>query len=308
MKIAIIHNPKAGEDDGGAEELREAWEAAGHDVAYRSSKEDRWDEVLGCSLDLLVVAGGDGTVAKVLLALAEAPGELAKSLDVAVAPMGTANNIATSLGLPAAVPSGFLDEVARGRRRTYDLPLAASGGRSSRFVESFGGGLFAGLLAEAVARQERGVSDKTVGSALDLLSELLDRAATQPWGVTVDGRDLSGAYVAVEVLNVGHVGPNVALAPEADPGDGLVDVVLVGAQDVEAIASNIDARRRDEPAPALELARHRAPSVEVTVPLGVELHVDDRILSSDPQILGREPRTVTVRTDGRGIRRLTVPK
>jgi diacylglycerol kinase (ATP) len=45
--------------------------------------------------------------------------------------------------------------------------------------------------------------------------------------LTLDDRDLSGEYLLLEALNIRYIGPNLCLAPGADPGDGLFDVVLV---------------------------------------------------------------------------------
>ena len=91
MKIALIANPSAG---GGqdADELVRALTDAGHEVRHRSSGDD-WTDLLQDPGDLLVAAGGDGTVRDVARAAAEA------RLPFAVLPFGTANNISKSLGL-----------------------------------------------------------------------------------------------------------------------------------------------------------------------------------------------------------------
>ena len=47
--------------------------------------------------------------------------------------------------------------------------------------------------------------------------------------ITLDGEDLSGEYILLEVMNIQHIGPSLHLAPDANPGDGLLDVVLVKA-------------------------------------------------------------------------------
>jgi diacylglycerol kinase family enzyme len=56
------------------------------------------------------------------------------------------------------------------------------------------------------------------------------------YGVEVDGRDLSGEYVLVEVMNVPLIGPRLALSPTSDPGDGCFEVVLVAEHERSVLA------------------------------------------------------------------------
>ena len=44
--------------------------------------------------------------------------------------------------------------------------------------------------------------------------------------IIFDNRDLSGRYILLEAMNIHSVGPNFWLAPPADPGDGLLDLVI----------------------------------------------------------------------------------
>ena len=62
-------HPKSGDDDHEAEHLIEPIRDAGHDVSYHQSRKG-WEASLDRALDLVVVAGGDGTVAQVARATA----------------------------------------------------------------------------------------------------------------------------------------------------------------------------------------------------------------------------------------------
>ena len=62
-------------------------------MKYQSCKEKKWKKVLKKPCDIVAVAGGDGTVGKVARELIE------KRIPIAVLPLGTANNIAKSLGI-----------------------------------------------------------------------------------------------------------------------------------------------------------------------------------------------------------------
>src|SRR5688572_33369957 len=94
MRVTLIHNPNAGADQPpSAAELRQLIKDAGHDISYQSSKEDGWKSALKKETDLIAVAGGDGTVARVARRVA------GRGVPMAILPLGTANNIANSLGI-----------------------------------------------------------------------------------------------------------------------------------------------------------------------------------------------------------------
>ena len=64
MRITLIHNPVSGRRRGtSARSLERLLEDAGHEVRYQSSKEKGFKRALKEPADLVVVAGGDGTVA-----------------------------------------------------------------------------------------------------------------------------------------------------------------------------------------------------------------------------------------------------
>ncbi len=110
-----------------------------------------------------------------------------------------------------------------------------------------------------------------------LLRRLLETAEPLRWKVTVDGEDRSGDYLAVEVLNTPFVGPSVPLSADADPGDGLLDVVTVRASDRHALIRYCDERLEhivDIP-PTLRVDRGR--HVVFTPPPEVSLRVDDSL-------------------------------
>ena len=90
--------------------------------------------------------------------------------------------------------------------------------------------------------------------------------------VRADGDDLSGNYVAVEVMNIAAIGPRIVLAPDANPGDKLLDLVLVRERDREALAAYIHADGwRDVDPP---VATRRVRCVELEWP-AQDAHLDD---------------------------------
>ncbi len=94
MRVTLVHNPKSGKHQKTSKrELLDLLSAAGHETTYQSTKKHDWKQSMEEPGELVVIAGGDGTIAKVLKLLA------GRHIPVAVLPTGTSNNIAISLGL-----------------------------------------------------------------------------------------------------------------------------------------------------------------------------------------------------------------
>jgi diacylglycerol kinase (ATP) len=275
VNITLMHNPGAGSGDEQPHDLVAALAAAGHTVRYHSTKSNGWRDELAEAADLIVAAGGDGTVGRILLAM---PGGAAP---VTVLPSGSANNIARALGSAGHDPGDLARAWTRGAITRFDIGEVRGGGNATRFVESAGGGLF----AEALVRAE-GFEDEPGGEAkrrhgLKLLVAAIAATPVRRWGVTADGKDLSGEHIAVEAMNIGEIGPNLPLAPGADPGDGRLDLVLVPREARDALAAFALARIEGRAAPDLDLTIRRVRVVEFTVPEGCPFHVDDTLWPGD---------------------------
>ena len=269
MRVTLLHNPEAGEEDHRRDELVTFLAAEGHDVRYQSTKEGSWEDVLREPAELVVAAGGDGTVIKVFKRLA------GSRTPVTILPAGSANNIARSLGFADADLADLVRAWPRARTRRHDLGEATAGGKRKFFVECMGAGLFGALLDRAADMDAELQGDEKVALSLRLLARVVEEAEPLEIAVALDDLDLSGEYLAVEAMNARELGPNVPLAPEADPSDGELDVVLIAPGERAALAGYVAARLDGgEPdPPALTLRRGRRLSLEASGE--PYLHVDD---------------------------------
>jgi diacylglycerol kinase (ATP) len=64
MKIALFHNPRAGNSMLNAKKLVRQFESARYEVVYASIREKNWEKTLSEPVDRVVIAGGDGTVSR----------------------------------------------------------------------------------------------------------------------------------------------------------------------------------------------------------------------------------------------------
>ena len=289
MRVTLIHNPTAGEDDHAADALRSLVAEAGHEVSYTSMRQPGWEEALGDAGDLIVVAGGDGSVGKVFREVAT------KGTPVTLLPVGSANNIARSLAIPDVDVERLVYGWPDGERRRLDIGEATASWGGTLFVESIGGGIFGEVLSRADGVESAGVEvegDEKVGLGVEMLREVIEGIPAREWRVEVDGDDLSGELLAVEAMNIGQMGPNLPLALQADPGDGLLDVVLIRDEDRSNLVAYLSARMRELDPGLPGLRRSRGERIVLGPPDDLRLHVDDRFWPAERD--GRHDGTVVV--------------
>jgi len=247
MRVTLVHNPEAGSGDHLETEIVARLHDAGHSPSYTSTEAASLTRALQQHPDVVLAAGGDGTIGAVArLMSAHAP-----DVPLAILPLGTANNIATSLGV-----HGHVDDIVAGLksdvRKTLDIPTVRAPWGDAKFVESAGVGAFATMLRDAELDDAIGLDSRNPNDRGARLRRMVERTHPRRCHVDADGDDLSGEYLLVMVLNTAYVGPKLALAPEADPGDGRLDLLLVREADRHALGSYLTALSGgDEPALAI---------------------------------------------------------
>lgn len=162
---------------------------------------------------LVVACGGDGTVNAVADVLADT------GIPLGIVALGTGNLLAANLGIPTPVGEA-LEVLTTGVDRPIDL--GRSGGQV--FAGIAGLGLDAAMVADAPAWLK-----KRVGWPAYLVS-IARHVGDRGFRVTLelDGRRVRRAGVRTLLIgNVGRVQGGLALLPQAEPDDGLLDVVVL---------------------------------------------------------------------------------
>jgi diacylglycerol kinase (ATP) len=246
--------------------------AAGHKVKYQSSKAKKWQKALKKRCDIVAVAGGDGTVGKVARRL------IGSRTPIAVLPMGTANNIAKTLGIAGRTLPQIIKGWSAARCVSFDAGVAKGPWGSECFIEGFGIGLFAEAMLQLKKKENKHVTDsgktkQVINSILSTLKKQLKLYQPKKIAVRLDGEDLSGDYVLLEALNTRYIGPNLNLVPQADINDGFLDVVLIAARErakLNRFIDNVIKRKRARPNLVIRRGRHLQIQWESS-----PVHIDD---------------------------------
>ncbi len=169
--------------------------------------------------ETLVVAGGDGSVHTAVGAL-HRRGTLSADRPLGLLPLGTGNDLARTLGIPLG-PADAARALLAGRSRPLDLVVDDDGGVVVNAVHL-------GIGAEA-AKLASGLKDR-LGAVAYAAGSIAAGVRPGGWSLQVE---IDGVTVHVddEVLMVGvangrTIGGGAELAPDAQPDDGLVDVVV----------------------------------------------------------------------------------
>jgi diacylglycerol kinase family enzyme len=277
MKVTLIHNPHAGRDGNlSGDEIVRLITDAGHSATYQSSIGDTWHKVLEKSAEIVAVAGGDGIVGKVAKRL------VGGGVPIAVLPMGTANNVARALGLINYSPEQLIAGWPGARRMKFDAGAASGPWGSTYFIEGLGMGLFTDTMSRLDARKNidlahHSAAEKKIMSVVEFMNVRLEGCPVYRLAVALDDRDLSGEYVLAEAMNISSIGPNLCLAPAADPGDGMLDVVLVADHERSRMRSFLSDHLEEKPGRTV-LTVHKGRHLHIECDW-CPIHIDDDIKS-----------------------------
>jgi diacylglycerol kinase (ATP) len=179
--------------------------------------------------DLVIAAGGDGTVEAV------ARGLLGTQIPLGIIPLGTFNNVATSLRIPLDVRKACR-LIATGATHRVDVGLArtADHRKERPFLEisAVGLGAIAGKIGQDVQKGRWGPALADVPTAVEM--------GTVPMRVRLDGGEaMSVRSLLITVSVAPRAGAGLRLAPRARMDDGLLDISIFEGSDTPAVVADV---------------------------------------------------------------------
>ena len=178
--------------------------------------------------DIIVAAGGDGTIHEVANGLLSVPSARRRAR-LAVLPIGTGNDFARLLG-GHRLEHAF-DCILRGRPRDLDVGLVRWDDKEEYFINGMGTGIDVEVVRQ-IARipRFRGVTGYLIGvlRALRVFEPIRAR-------LRVDGVNIDRRVMIVGVGNGVSQGGGFYITPAATPDDGRLDLCVIEAMSLPRV-------------------------------------------------------------------------
>lgn len=274
MRICVIFNPAARGNK--ARHFRHHLDKIGSQAALKATAAPGdacrlAAEAVRDGFDLVVAAGGDGTVNEVLNGLGDAPDGFDRT-QFGVLPLGTVNVFARELKIPAKLERAW-EIVQRGREVKIDLPRVefSANDKTERryFVQLAGAGLDARAI-ELVDWQHK----KKVGPLAYVIAGLKALRETKPKILVREDTSPADESLSGELVLVGNgkfFGGPFELFPSADLRDGLLDVCVLPRADFATMLRCAPGFLVRQKLPEKIVRRFRAAAFELTGAAAFEL-------------------------------------
>jgi diacylglycerol kinase (ATP) len=267
--VAVVAHARK-ELGGGLGELRELLMQAGVSdplwLEVRKSKQapKMVRRALDAGADLVFVWGGDGTVQRSIDALS------GKDATIAILPAGTANLLATNLGIPKDLPAAVHIGL-HGERKKLDVGVI----NDEHFAVMAGAGFDALMIRDA----DRGLKDRAGRLAYVFTGAKHLRASRTRLRVRVDGEKwFDGQASCVLIGNVGKLFGGVTAFEHARPDDGRLELGVVTADGIWQWARALarTASGHADKSPFVQTTSGKAFDIRLRHPVPYELDGGDR--------------------------------
>src|SRR6266478_195261 len=289
VKPYIIFNPRAGSATDRERVLSQL--AQLNPMALRITRKagdaERWARAaLRTKCDYVVVAGGDGTLNGAVNGLATD----AKNVRIGIVPLGTGNDFARTLGLPFSIEHN-IDILRSAQTKRIDLVRVKS--KRARYFVNVSAGGFSGMVDEKMTPK--------IKRAWGPLAYIRGAAAALPklhaYHTQIlldDDEQLSAEFYNVVVANGRFVAGGLPIAPDADPSDGLLEVVLIPklcAPEIVLLAAEIVLGKHLSSNAAVF---RQAKKISVRSRPGMRFSVDGELVGSAPAVFQILPRALNL--------------
>jgi diacylglycerol kinase (ATP) len=217
----------------------------------------------------LVVVGGDGSVNEVVNGVAGAQG-----VELAVIPRGTGWDFVRTFGIPRDL-DGAVEIALRGDVRELDAGLATyrtwAGDEARAHFANVASAGISGAIAQRANETSKALGGKV--SYYWATLAVFVRWQTGTIRVSVDDEAREGKMIDAMVANGRFLGGGMMMLPEAEPDDGLFDVMLFGDITKRDLVFTLPKTYRGKhlPHPRLEVLRGRVVTVDADEPLPLQL-------------------------------------
>ena len=224
--------------------------------------------------DLIVSAGGDGTLNEVVNGIARGGCKAA----LGVLPLGTGNDFARTLGVPNDLDAA-IDQITAGETRCIDLVRVTSD--QVRYFANVSSGGFSGVVGEKLTPEMK----RTWGPLAYLRGAAAAFSELRGYTTSValdNGEAIELDLYNVVVANGRYVAGGIPIAPEADVVDGLLDIVLIperGPAELTLLTAQILLGKH---LGSDAVIFHRAKKIAINSRPGMWFNVDGELIGNEP--------------------------
>lgn len=245
-------------------------------------------EAVERGFDVIIAAGGDGTLYEVINGMAEKPNRP----PLGIIPLGTTNDFARAMSIPKNWEAAC-DIIVSGFERAIDLGKV----NQRYFINIAGGGSLTELTYEVPSKL------KTMLGQLAYYMkglEKLPRLRPIELYIKADGMDLHEEVMIFLISNTNSVGGFEKLCPDATIDDGLLDVLVVKKCNLVELIRVVTLALRGEHLNDPNLISFKTKHIQVTSPDYVQLNLDGEFGGTLPGVFSVLPSHLRIFVDESG--------
>lgn len=231
-KVKFIYNPFSGEAvvTKNLDTIIGKYQAKGYTIVpFRISTEQNLKDAfldIDSSYHHILGAGGDGTINQIINIMKK------KNLDIplAILPVGTANDFAKYIGMPADIGSAC-DKILAGKIQEIDLGKA----NDKYFINVFSFGLFTDVSHKTPTHLKN-----TIGKLAYYLNGIKELPSFKKLDIKVTSDEFfyEGNALIFFTFN-GRTAGNINISYKSEINDGLLDVIIVKGENIRSTLSSL---------------------------------------------------------------------
>lgn len=231
-KVKFIYNPFSGEAviTKNLDTIIGKYQTKGYTIVpFRISTEQSLEDAfldIDSSYHHILGAGGDGTINQIINIMKK------KNLDIplAILPVGTANDFAKYIGMPADIGSAC-DKILAGKIQEIDLGKA----NDKYFINVFSFGLFTDVSHKTPTHLKN-----TIGKLAYYLNGIKELPSFKKLDIKVTSDEFfyEGNALIFFTFN-GRTAGNINISYKSEINDGLLDVIIVKGENIRSTLSSL---------------------------------------------------------------------
>jgi len=217
--IGIVYNPHTnkGASVERMKKIREDLDSRGVQYEYRESTYAGESVALARELaktcDVIVAAGGDGTLHEVI------NGTIENDVTYALLPFGSGNDTGRMLGLEQKSDKELVDTILEGTERVMDVQIFNDKTISMQFIAM-------GIVPEVLSNFLKKKKSRGINYVMALLSAVM-KHKPRTYKVIADGVEEEYFSDMVAMMNIHTAGGGLKVCPDAIVDDGKIDLVII---------------------------------------------------------------------------------